>query len=198
MPPGDHKYCFVCSKRVDHLKINGVTVVTLKYIQQESKRHEFLRFFNITIDSVMSLNDETVCKSHITKMNRTFRSGYFYEIPDNQENPLILSNANSEFQNNNEANANNLNDENNKNLNAENNNNLNADNHNNLNEENNSILNEINSNVIHHHHHHHLHHHRYYNSETNSSLLENSSNNSKKTINNEDEDDYESIIDHAC
>ena len=106
MPTGDHKYCFVCSKRVDHLKINGVTVVTLKYIQQESKRHEFLRFFNITIDSVMSLNDEKVCRSHITKINRTFRSGYFYEIPDKQENPLILSNPNSDFQNNNEANPN--------------------------------------------------------------------------------------------
>ena len=46
--PWHPKDCFVCKKRVDNLKRDNVTVVTLKYIQQESKRQEFLRYFNLT------------------------------------------------------------------------------------------------------------------------------------------------------
>ena len=73
----NRRVCFVCEKRIDHLKRANVTVVNLKYIKQENKRQEFLRFFN-KYDKQMSL-DELVCKQHINQLNKLHKTSYFHE-----------------------------------------------------------------------------------------------------------------------
>ena len=51
----NHKFCFVCDKRIDHLKRANVPIVSLNYIKQEDKREIFLSFFQKN-GKPMSLN----------------------------------------------------------------------------------------------------------------------------------------------
>jgi hypothetical protein len=172
-----HKLCFVCEKRIDNLKRDNVTVVKLKYIKQVNKRKEFFDFFN-KHEKNMNL-DEYVCKNHINKLNKKYKTSYFHEEPENfnnenQENILITTNENPVFDEIHEApTINNFNQ-----LYTTNNNS-------------NVISTDSSSNVIHHHHHHH--HHHYHTdrfSEFNSSSSQSDEKfNDNDDINNDNEDD---------
>jgi hypothetical protein len=70
----NHKFCFVCDKRIDHLKRANVPIVSLNYIKQEDKREIFLSFFRKN-GKPMSLN-EYVCKKHITQLNYLQKKGF--------------------------------------------------------------------------------------------------------------------------
>ena len=95
-----HKLCFVCEKRIENLKRDNVTVVKLKYKKQVNKRKEFFDFFN-KHEKNMNL-DEYVCKIHINKLNKKYKTSYFHEEPENfnnenQENILITTHGNPDF-----------------------------------------------------------------------------------------------------
>ncbi len=59
-------------------------IVKLNYIKQEDKREIFLSFFQKN-GKPMSLN-EYVCKKHIKQLNKTYKTSFFHEKPDNNEN----------------------------------------------------------------------------------------------------------------
>ena len=80
----NRKFCFVCDKRIDHLKRANVPIVSLNYIKQEDKREIFLSFFQKN-GKPMSLN-EYVCKKHITQLNKTYKTSFFHEEPENNNN----------------------------------------------------------------------------------------------------------------
>ena len=65
----NHKFFFVCDKRIDSLKRANVPIVKLNYIKQEDKRDILSNFFQKN-GKPMSLN-EYVCKKHITQLNKT-------------------------------------------------------------------------------------------------------------------------------
>ena len=76
MEKENHKFCFVCDKRIDSLKRANVPIVKLNYIKQEDKRDIFLSFFQKN-GKPMSLN-EYVCKKHITQLNNWFSFKFFF------------------------------------------------------------------------------------------------------------------------
>ena len=170
-----HYFCFICNQRVDYLKKYGHKVVNLKYIKQESKRVEFLQFFNINIEKPMNLN-ESVCKRHITKLNEHFKCGYFYneEIThDSNENVPNLNANDSSSTLENDSNTNQSSPQ--------------------VSTCSNSI--ETNENIIHHHHHyhhHHYHHHQLKDSEDNYLCLSHDGKVKTKhyLVNDENKNDY--------
>ena len=72
----NHEFCYVCDKRIDHLKRANVPIVKLNYIKQEDKRESFFQKNR----KAMSLNDY-VCKKHITQLNKTYKISFIMRTP---------------------------------------------------------------------------------------------------------------------